>query len=365
MDRTEETDRAALRLRTELVEGLDAAGVLPDPAWRAAFAAVPRHVFVPYFYDVSGLRISGERRREAWLRGVHSDQALVTRRQAGEPVSSSSQPSLMASMLHALEVEDGCRVLEIGTGTGYNAALLAHRLGDAAVTSVDVVPEITAIARARLAAAGYGPRVVTADGALGWPEGAPYDRIIATCRVDRVPPAWLRQSGRAGLIVAPLGHGLVRVEPEGPDRASGRFLGAAYFMPMRRPGPQPPAPSAADASGSAGRPSRLPAVAVGDVDFRFVVSVLEPDLDWRVDAAVAPRSVSVRAADGSSARRFPDGTVTEAGPRRLWSALEEYHADFEEAGRPGPERYGLTIEGEQQWLWLDSPDGPRRSLPGG
>ncbi|NJP69249.1 methyltransferase domain-containing protein [Streptomyces spiramenti] len=365
MDRTEETDRAALRLRTEMIDGLDAAGVLPDPAWRAAFAAVPRHVLVPYFYDVSGLRIGRERRTEAWLRGVHSDRALVTHRHAGEPVSSSSQPSLMASMLHALEVEDGCDVLEIGTGTGYNAALLAHRLGDARVTSVDVAPEITASARARLAAAGYGPRVVTADGSLGWPEGAPYDRIIATCRVDRVPPAWLRQCTRAGLIVAPLGQGLVRVAAQGPDRASGRFLGAAYFMPLRRPGPAPttPAPSSAPATGT--RPSRLPPEAVGDVDFRFVVSVLEPDLDWRVDAAVAPRSVSVRAADGSAARRFPDGSVSEAGPRRLWTALEEYHAEFEEAGRPGPERYGLTVEGERQWLWLDEPDGPRRPLPGG
>ncbi|NJQ07625.1 methyltransferase domain-containing protein [Streptomyces lonarensis] len=364
MERTEETDRTALRLRTELIEGLDTAGVLPDPAWRAAFAAVPRHVFVPYFYDVSGLRIGGERRAEAWLRGVHSDQALVTRRHAGEPVSSSSQPSLMASMLHALDVAEGCRVLEIGTGTGYNAALLAHRLGDARVTSVDVVAEITATARARLAAAGYGPRVVTADGSLGWPEGAPYDRIIATCRVDRVPPAWLRQSGRAGLIVAPLGQGLVRVEPEGPDRAVGRFLGAAYFMPLRRPGPQPAAPAPASTPAAAGRTTQLPAEAVGDVDFRFLVSVLEPDLDWRVDAAVAPRSVSVRATDGSTARRFPDGTVTEAGPRRLWAALEGYFAEFEGAGRPGPERYGLTIEGERQWLWLDGPEGRRWPLPG-
>ncbi|WP_374935834.1 methyltransferase domain-containing protein, partial [Streptomyces sp. SM14] len=351
-------------LRAELTAALAGAGALDDPHWRAAFEEVPRHLFVPHYYDVSGLRIGCDNREDAWLRGVHRDQALVTRRHAGEPVSSSSQPSLMASMLDALEVTDGCDVLEIGTGTGYNAALLAHRLGESRVTSMDVTPEITAAARARLAEAGYRPLVVTADGAGGWPERAPYDRIIATCRVDRVPLPWLRQLDRSGTIVAPLGHGLVRVVPEGPDRASGRFLGAAYFMPLRHAGPRPEVAAPAEPDDAARRESRLPVEAVSDIDFRFLVSVVEPDLEWRVDAAFSPRSVSVRAADGSTARRHPDGTVAEAGPRAVWGLLEEAHRVFAAAGRPGPERFGVSVTGTRQRLWLDSPDGPSWPLPG-
>ncbi|MCZ9339668.1 methyltransferase domain-containing protein, partial [Streptomyces sp. TRM76130] len=104
--------------------------------------------------------------------------------------SSSSQPSLMALMLAELRVADGDRVLEIGAGTGYNAALLCHRLGDdGLVTTVDLDPEITDSARRHLDAAGYHPAVVTGDGARGVPGRAPYDRIIATCALPAVPRA--------------------------------------------------------------------------------------------------------------------------------------------------------------------------------
>ncbi|MEU6125802.1 methyltransferase domain-containing protein, partial [Streptomyces sp. NPDC047123] len=173
--------------RAALVREIGASGAWQDaPAWRAAFTAVPRHLFVPYYYVSAGPGAGYERlwgedpdeaRRTRWLRGAYRDAPLATRVRDGELVSSSSQPSLMAKMLAELAVPDGapCDVLEIGAGTGYNAALLAHRLGAAHVTTMDLDPEITESARRHLAAAGHRPAVVTGDGAAGCPERAPYD----------------------------------------------------------------------------------------------------------------------------------------------------------------------------------------------
>jgi len=88
-------------------------------------------------------------------------------------------------------------VLEIGTGTGYNAALFAHRLGPDAVTTIDLDRELTEVARAHLDAYGTpaarAVAVVTGDGALGCPQRAPYDRLIATCELPQIPGAWLAQ----------------------------------------------------------------------------------------------------------------------------------------------------------------------------
>ncbi|PRH79465.1 methyltransferase, partial [Streptomyces solincola] len=144
----------AAKARHELVREIAAGGDLPDPAWRAAFEEVPRHLFVPgYHIGVLGgyERLAAEDpdpdKRARWLEGAYLDRPLATDVRGGELVSSSSQPSLMAGMLQALELRDGEAVLEIGTGTGYNAALLCHRLGDGLVTTVDLDEGITGPAR--------------------------------------------------------------------------------------------------------------------------------------------------------------------------------------------------------------------------
>ncbi|WP_242432911.1 methyltransferase domain-containing protein, partial [Streptomyces sp. Root264] len=159
----------AASARALLVREIEASGAFAaDPRWREAFATVPRHLFVPYYY-VAGAggyeRRWGEspdrRARERWMRGVYEDTPLATRLRDGVLLTSSSQPSLMALMLAELRVEDGDRVLEIGAGTGYNAALLSYRLGEENVTTVDLDPEITESARRHLSDAGYRPAVVT------------------------------------------------------------------------------------------------------------------------------------------------------------------------------------------------------------
>ena len=103
-------------------------------------------------------------------------------------MSSSTKPDLMIRMLEALDVTDGMRVLEIGTGTGYNAALLAHRLEPEQVITMEIDPQVAAQARRALSDIGCGAvTVITGDGELGYPPGAPYDRVICTAACENIP----------------------------------------------------------------------------------------------------------------------------------------------------------------------------------
>ncbi|WP_077801105.1 methyltransferase domain-containing protein [Streptomyces sp. JHA26] len=314
----QDLERLADSARAELVREIELSGAwAADPVWREAFATVPRHLFVPSYHV--GVRGGYERRwgehpdpaaRERWVRGAYADTPLATRLRDGELLSSSSQPSLMATMLVELGVADGDRVLEIGAGTGYNAALLAHRLGDDdLVTTVDLDPEITESARRHLTAAGYHPAVVTGDGARGVPERAPFDRIIATCALPEIPRAWLAQCRPGGRILAPLATGLVALTVHDAEHAEGHFLHTpAYFLPLRgtgRTGPEPP--------GLAGVPRR----ARDDDLFRFLLALSRSGLD-----------------------------------------PQEAHALWEREDAPRRERYGITVRGERAWAWLDDPEGP-------
>ncbi|MFE7772925.1 methyltransferase domain-containing protein [Streptomyces sp. NPDC057445] len=307
----------AAEVRQALVRRIAATGVLDDPAWRAAFGEVPRHLFVPYYFvsTFAGYERlwSGDPdpvRRERWLRGAYADGPLATRVRDGELVSSSSQPSLMARMLDELEIGDGHRVLEIGAGTGYNAALLSHRLGEELVTTVELDPEITDSARAHLAAAGYHPTVISGDGARGCPQRAPFDRIIVTCALPSVPQAWLRQCRPGAGILAPLAGGLVVLRVGDADHAEGNFLHTpAYFVPLRggRPAVRPPVPH------SAGLPRRT-----ADSElFGFLLALTAGSLD-------------------------PHEALS------LWQRER----------RPERERFGVTVGDGHQWAWLDDPEGP-------
>ncbi len=309
-----EDEELAAGLRAGLVRELVARGELTDTRWLAAFEEVPRELFVPsYYVGAPGghRRLSRDdpdpRARDAWLSGVYADEPLATYVRGGELISSSSQPSLMAKMLTALDLHDGHTVLEIGAGTGYNAALLAHRLGDDAVTTVDLDPEITDAARAHLAAAGFHPTVVTGDGALGCPSRAPFDRTMATCALSSVPPAWVAQSGPGGLILAPLATGLIALRVADATHAEGRFLRTpAFFVPLRGAAVPPPP----DRSG-------LPWRLLSSDRFQFLLTL----------SRMAPTD-----------------------------ALALWHDE----GRPSRERYGVTVAGDRQWAWLDTPEGPWR-----
>ncbi len=178
--------------RTRLVDGLRASGRLTSAPIEAAFRAVPRHVFLPELDPVSQ---------------AYQDEAFVIKTDGGGlPVSSSSQPAIMAIMLEQLGISAGQRVLEIGTGTGYNAALMSHVVGPwGSVVTVDIDPGLADRARAHLVAAGYpGVIVIWGDGGFGAPDFAPYDRIIVTAGASDLAPEWLAQLAPGGRIALPL-----------------------------------------------------------------------------------------------------------------------------------------------------------------
>ncbi len=183
----------AADLHRALIDELVRRGSITDARVEAAFRAILRHLFLP----------------RAPLDEVYRDQAIPTKTIDGEAVSSSSQPEIMAVMLEQLELTPGLRVLEIGAGTGYNAALMAHIVGDkGAVVTVDVDEDIVDGARAHLAAAGSrSVQVVLGDGGLGYSDGAPYDRIILTVGAWDIAPAWWTQLRSGGRLVLPLAVG--------------------------------------------------------------------------------------------------------------------------------------------------------------
>ena len=288
----------------------------------AALHAVPRHLFLP-----------GQPPEAAYR-----DDAIVTKRdETGQPISSSSQPAIMAIMLVQLGLAPGHRVLEIGAGTGYNAALISHIVGPSGqVTSVDIDPELVQTAREHLARAGFGEvTVVCADGAGGDPEHAPYDRIIATVGVSDLAPAWLEQAGPQARIVVPFdvrGTQLsIAFDRAAPGRWASRSLAPCGFMRMR---------------GSLAGPERVVPLAPG-------LSLLLPDGTPEVNAqAVAgllagpptPCPTGVQAAGSGSAQMFWGLGLWLAArePRSCW-LNEERQAG--RGGVPGSRLTGAPLRG--------------------
>ncbi len=212
--------------RNALTDMLCASRAITSPAVEAAMRAVPRHLFLT--------EVPTER--------AYADRAVTIKYdQSGAPISSASQPAMVAQMLEQLEVGEGDRVLEIGTATGYNAALLAHLAGPAGrVVTVEIEDDLAERAGKSLTETGYGQvRVVRGDGRVGFPEGAPFDRIVVTAGARQLAPAWIDQLAEGGRMVVPL------VNPSGDgmsvmfemvdgelDARSGRPCG---FVPLRSP----------------------------------------------------------------------------------------------------------------------------------
>ena len=185
----------ATELRHDLVERLRRQGYLTDDRVADAFGEVPRENFLPEYADRLGLA------------AVYRDEAIVTRRdpETRLPTSSSSQPAIMARMLEMLDLRAGQRVVEIGAGTGYNAALLDRLVGPkGSVTSVELDREVAARAREALLATRSAAAVVVGDGRAGAPDGERVDRIIVTASGEAVARAWYDQLVPGGVLVVPL-----------------------------------------------------------------------------------------------------------------------------------------------------------------
>ncbi|MFE2723400.1 methyltransferase, FxLD system [Kitasatospora sp. NPDC059327] len=178
-------------LRERMVDAITATHRL-TPAVEEAMRAVPRHEFVP----------------DATPEKAYEDISVTIKDNpaGGLPLSCASVPSLVADMLVQLDVHSGDRVIEIGAGTGYNAALLARLTGPTGyVATVDIDVDVTAHARRTLAATGNGGVVViTGDGSLGAPAHGPATRMIVTVGAWDVPEAWWDQLATGGRLVVPL-----------------------------------------------------------------------------------------------------------------------------------------------------------------
>ncbi|MEU3353425.1 methyltransferase domain-containing protein [Streptomyces sp. NPDC037389] len=356
------------------------------------FGAVPRSAFLPDLvrrHDLDTGDVSAIDRRadpDAWQTAVTANTPLVTQwddgRHEGErgrvATISSSMPSLVSAMLTDLDIRPGQRVLEIGTGTGWNAGLLAHRLGAGSVVSVGVDEDAVEAARGRLGRLGPVADVVHGDGFAGYGPGAPYDRIVVTCGVRTLPFAWVEQTRPGGVVLVPWGTHFSSTEAtarlvvaEDGRSAQGTFTRSVTFMRLRS---QRLAHASYDTYvteesretariSTTSRTHREVFADTYDVN-RFVLGLRVPDCTYLVDRPregrrpVWPYSLSDRPwacvihRDGR--REF---TVHQAGPRSLWDELEEAYEWWIERGRPGFGRLGLTVDRAGQRAWSDEPGG--------
>jgi protein-L-isoaspartate(D-aspartate) O-methyltransferase len=376
---------------------LKAAGALRSPAVERAFRTVARHRLLETFFhrpidaaDFTEVHHDPAHPRPEHLQLIYSDTALGTRLVerfgARLPASSTSQPSLVADMLELLDLTDGLRVLEVGAGTGYNAALLAELVGDQRlVTTVDVAEDVVAQTRRLLAGAGYpGITVLCRDGFEGVPEQAPFDRIVATVGCADLSPQWAAQLAEDGRLLVPLrhagGHPLVLLRSE-DGGLGGRVAGWSGFMDARgrlhadrlwAMGIAQP-----DDQGAVGERAPWPGFGtdetdpgpddpVDEQDLLFYLSLVDRRACW------APGGVALSdgrngwaTADPSGIRWWRDDTLADD--------LDRHHADWLAIGRPtlGDYRVAFVPLGEgrppppagwvldrpsfRELLWLEEP----------
>jgi len=320
---------------------------------------------------------------DAWAGIADSDDAIVTQVDYGDPTdggtgtfptSSSSAPEVMEIMLGLLDVQKGMAVLEIGAGTGFNAALIAERATPGRVTTIEVDPTVANHARTALARTALPVTVVTGDGTLGYPPDAPYDRIMCTASVRHVPYTWIEQSKPGGNIVLPLVGGFARqafllltVEDDGT--ASGQFHGGASFMRLRNQQDDTPlwqVVNLASAESYDEEPDDVhismteacPTEPFIDANAGFAVGLLLPG--WVAKRRIRDGvTLLSHRPSGSWASVVPcedEHRVYHQGPRRLWEDLETAFRWWVDAGRPDRARFGLTVTPAGQSFWLDSPD---------
>jgi len=213
---TAQDDWVAARRR--MVDDQLAARGITDAAVLRAMRTVPRHLFVP----------------EGWRADAYGDYPL--------PIGAEqtiSQPYVVGYMTEQLQLGPRSRVLEVGTGSGYQAAVLAEVAGE--VYSIEIVPELARAAEARLRELGYGRvHVRIGDGYAGWPEAAPFDAIIVTAAAEDVPAPLVAQLKPGGRMVLPVGPSdgeqvLVRVEKSADGAGTvTRVLLPVRFVPLTR-----------------------------------------------------------------------------------------------------------------------------------
>ena len=380
-------ERSAASLRHQMVAALSSAGHVRSPRWRAAAEAVPRHEFVREFFvatnpdepaggaDTVFVPVDAEQAGiERWLQLAYADASLITQLDGhlapddvtgpvtGAPTSSSTMPSLVLRMWEHLDVHDDHQVLEIGTGTGYSTALGCHRLGEDHVTSVEVDPAVAERAQAALHRAGYHPRLLVGDGLGGCPDGAPYDRVIATCALRYVPIPWVEQCRSAAVILVTLSGwldatGLAKLTVTGPGSAEGRFIDHdVSFMPARAHAPEPVMIPKLDDDLISMRPAQVgPEVFDDWGPVRRVIQLAVPNAQYLQPGPGQdlPEHLLVQSDDSyvtfhqSSQGRW---TVRQGGRHALWDHVEHAVTTWRDAGAPPLTEFRITVTPHRQTI---------------
>ncbi|MFF4408460.1 methyltransferase domain-containing protein [Streptomyces sp. NPDC001407] len=360
------------------------------PDWEDTFAHTPRTQFLPsvmWPYDQgSGESLTVDRTTDpdGWNRYACSDMAIITQWDDGtrttpgaDMTSSSSMPSLVLSMLADLQVQPGHKVLEVGTGTGWNAALLAHRAGRGHVTTIEVDPTVAETARRSLQQAGASVTVIHGDGLVGYPAAAPYDRLVATCGLRTVPYTWVEQMRPGGVLLIPWGTHFTSTEAtarlvvaSNGGSASGPFTQYVTFMRARA---QRLTVDGYDtyvtAEAREGAQKSHTALPYDEVFGATLWDANQFALGLRLADVVHTKGPEENGArpvwllslnDRSWACiLFRDDrakfTVYQHGRRRLWDETEAAHTWWTEQGRPGFSSFGLTADQTGQHVWLHEP----------
>ncbi len=363
--------------RSQLVTTLQQSGAIRSATVAQAFATIPRERFVPTFYEQKGrswIPRNITRQGEQWLAQIYEDQSLVTHLNTQNvPISSSSKPSVMAAMLEALDIQPGMRVLEIGTGTGYNAALLARLTGDPSlVTTIELDAEVAQQAKSTLCEI-VGPiRVEVGDGNMGVCDSTPYDRIIATASNSVLPHAWFEQLSLDGCLIMPLQGslqvgGFLVIQKDG-EGANGHFRQPSlYFMAMRSPSEEATTthnlfqqPITEEIRVEADDPV-LPAL--NEEKFRWFIQWW-----WPTDGSVQINTMKLP--DGKRAYLFKDFmqmTILQLTQRAdgcwygnqrgnfpLWTMTQKAYSLFCNLGKPGQEAFHVSIKNQQASLSIST-----------
>ena len=347
----------------------------PTSRWRGPVAEVPRHVFVPAWWEHTGqewVHRLGQEDPTRWAEAAYADRSLVTSvagRHAdhtntgatahGLPSSSSTLPSLVVRMYQHARIEQGMRVLDVGTGSGYGAALLAHRYGDQYVTSIDVDPYLVGAAAGRLDTVGLHPTVMLCD-ATGELEGT-YDRIVSMVAMPRIPTSWIRALRPGGRLVTTITgmsiivcadklavpeHGAVAMGETARDWAM--FMGTQQQDWQRDSGL---IAAVCDAEGEHVSRSPFPVPDVAEsFELRSMLELSAPGVAHQYQEHGMVRTAWMAHPDGSWARATQQAdepaVVHQGGPRRLWDVLDGLRYEWAREGR-------FPLYGARVWIKSD------------
>jgi protein-L-isoaspartate O-methyltransferase len=329
---------------------------LLDERWAEAFAATPRDLFLPAFYqpghDGWELITAATAGQQRWLSLAYHDVTWVQhfngpRHHSETPACSCLQPSLAAQLLTMLPARPQARICEIGPGTGWLTGILTYRYGSDYVVGIELDPDLVDQARSTLAALGRHPRLLCADGFHGHRETAPYDAILSTAATTRIPQPWLDQTRQGGRIITPLRGAIAVIDVVDTGKATGRFLpGPVQILPLRTPhaaGPHvPPDRTSPDCPADS-----TAAITLRDPRFRFFLGLLHPHLTVHDHGLLS--TLTVTDPTGSQIQVNALGKTDIEGGSLVWDLLCDAHSEWKLAKRPGPSDITLELSQGRQW----------------